>query len=184
MRCVCGGERVNSLSLCFYVWGWFLGVSVCGEETHWAGLIGDMTGEGTPTQHHRHYHYYYHYCHRHFHYHYYYYYDRWGNTHTASSAFSLFRVQHCHHHCPDRRQAYHDWHDTIVFKLIIKSIIPSEIMWVVSTRVVEASALQAPPSVQTNIIFSKKHRHRRNVTSHHSLSHLSLLYFNFFNFHH
>ena len=30
----------------------------------------------------------------------------------------------------------------------------------------------------------KKHRHRRNVTSHHSLSHLSLLYFNFFNFHH
>ena len=29
-----------------------------------------------------------------------------------------------------------------------------------------------------------KHRHRRNVTSHHSLSHLSLLYFNFFNFHH
>ena len=30
----------------------------------------------------------------------------------------------------------------------------------------------------------RKHRHRRNVTSHHSLSHLSLLYFNFFNFHH
>ena len=29
-----------------------------------------------------------------------------------------------------------------------------------------------------------KHRHRRNVTSHHSLSHLSLLHFNFFNFHH
>ena len=29
-----------------------------------------------------------------------------------------------------------------------------------------------------------KHRHRRNVTSHHSLSHVSLLYFNFFNFHH
>ena len=29
-----------------------------------------------------------------------------------------------------------------------------------------------------------KHRHRRNVTSHHSLSHLSLLYFNLFNFHH
>ena len=33
-------------------------------------------------------------------------------------------------------------------------------------------------------ILNKKHRHRRNVTSHHSLSHLSLLYFNFFNFHH
>ena len=30
----------------------------------------------------------------------------------------------------------------------------------------------------------EKHRHRRNVTSHHSLSHLSLLHFNFFNFHH
>ena len=33
-------------------------------------------------------------------------------------------------------------------------------------------------------LLEKKHRHRRNVTSHHSLSHLSLLYFNFFNFHH
>ena len=30
----------------------------------------------------------------------------------------------------------------------------------------------------------QKHRHKRNVTSHHSLSHLSLLYLNFFNFHH
>ena len=43
-------------------------VSVCEEEdfseslyvgrreTHWAGLIGDMTGEGTPTHHHHHCH--------------------------------------------------------------------------------------------------------------------------------
>ena len=26
------------------------------RETHWAGLIGDMTGEGTPTHHHHHCH--------------------------------------------------------------------------------------------------------------------------------
>ena len=40
-----------------------------------------------------------------------------------------------------------------------------------------ASCNQAPIAVATP--FHKKHRHRRNVTSHHSLSHLSLVHFNF-----
>lgn len=72
-RCLCGRADF-SVSVCvtnFSVCGvcvrdmWCLcewRISVCGEsvcvcgeeETHWAGLIGDMTGEGTPT--HRHHH--------------------------------------------------------------------------------------------------------------------------------
>ena len=80
MRTSCNTHHQTSssnfpfLSLCLWVLGGFLSVWCLwerergGGETHWAGLIGDMTGEGTPTKHrHHHHHHHPHYHHPHYH---------------------------------------------------------------------------------------------------------------------